>query len=170
MNNKRSYVIIILFLVALLFGGGIYIVKKSLNQSAPSADAQENTMPEENKNDSAPVSSEGTKEVEMQISIIQEGSGNGAQKGDVVTVHYTGRLQDDTKFDSSIDRGTPFNFVLGAGEVILGWDAGVVGMRVGEVRKLIIPPELAYRERGIPGAIPPNATLIFTVEMLAIKR
>ncbi|MDP2676147.1 MAG: FKBP-type peptidyl-prolyl cis-trans isomerase [bacterium] len=167
MNNKWSYAIII---VVLLLGGGMYIAKNSLNQPAPSADTQENAMPEENKNDSTPASSEGAKEVEMQIAIIQEGSGNGAQKGDVVTVHYTGWLQDDTKFDSSVDRGTPFNFVLGAGEVIPGWDAGVLGMKVGEVRKLTIPPELAYGERGIPGAIPPNATLIFTVEMLAIKR
>lgn len=96
------------------------------------------------------------------------GDGQEARVGDTVSVHYTGWLEDGTKFDSSVDRGTPFEFTLGAGEVIKGWDEGVVGMRVGGKRKLIIPPDLAYGASG-RGSIPPNATLTFDVELLEIK-
>ncbi|HPI67244.1 MAG TPA: FKBP-type peptidyl-prolyl cis-trans isomerase [bacterium] len=89
--------------------------------------------------------------------------------GEIAVVHYTGWLTDGTKFDSSLDRGAPFEFPLGAGRVIAGWDQGVSGMKVGEKRKLTIPYNLAYGEEGIPGAIPAKATLIFEVELLAIK-
>ncbi|MBI4114451.1 MAG: FKBP-type peptidyl-prolyl cis-trans isomerase [Candidatus Niyogibacteria bacterium] len=108
--------------------------------------------------------------VEMQFTVLREGTGTGAENGDVVTVHYTGWLEDDTKFDSSVDRGSPFSFTLGAGEVITGWEAGIKGMKEGEVRILRIPPELAYGAGGIPGAIPPNAMLIFQVEVLSIRK
>ena len=94
-----------------------------------------------------------------------------AQNGNKVSVHYTGWLENGTKFDSSLDRGQPFEFTLGAGQVIQGWDLGIVGMKVGEKKKLTIPPELGYGTTGTPGGpIPPNATLIFEVELLKIIR
>lgn len=96
------------------------------------------------------------------------GEGAAATSGQSVTVHYTGRLASGSKFDSSKDRNDPFVFHLGAGQVIRGWDEGVQGMQVGGTRKLTIPPELGYGTRGAGGAIPPNATLVFEVELLGI--
>ena len=103
--------------------------------------------------------------------VIEElvvGEGDTAASGQNVTVHYTGWLTDGTEFDSSVDRGRPFEFDLGAGGVIRGWDEGVAGMKVGEKRKLTIPAELGYGARGAGGVIPPNSTLIFDVELLAV--
>jgi FKBP-type peptidyl-prolyl cis-trans isomerase len=97
------------------------------------------------------------------------GTGTEAKSGDTVTVHYTGWLTDGTKFDSSVDRNEPFTFNLGAGEVIPGWDAGVAGMKEGGKRKLTIPPELAYGTRGAGSSIPPNATLVFEIELLQVN-
>jgi len=97
------------------------------------------------------------------------GNGNSAAAGQRVSVHYTGWLTDGKKFDSSKDRGQPFMFALGRGEVIRGWDEGVSGMKVGGKRKLTIPPELGYGARGAGGVIPPNATLVFEVELLAVR-
>ena len=96
------------------------------------------------------------------------GTGPSPQAGQRVTVHYTGTLTNGTKFDSSRDRGEGFTFRLGAGQVIQGWDQGVAGMKIGEVRKLTIPPQLAYGPRGIPGVIPPNSVLVFEVELLSV--
>ncbi len=104
----------------------------------------------------------------LDIDVKQEGSGPEATEGDTVKVHYTGWLTDETKFDSSRDRGRPFSFELGAGKVIKGWEQGVIGMQIGEVRRLTIPPHLGYGDRGAGGVIPPGATLVFEVELLEI--
>jgi FKBP-type peptidyl-prolyl cis-trans isomerase len=100
---------------------------------------------------------------------LKVGTGREAKSGDEVSVHYTGTLTDGTKFDSSRDRSAPFDFKLGAGMVIKGWDQGVAGMKVGGRRKLTIPGDLAYGATGSPPKIPPNATLVFDVELLGIK-
>ncbi len=106
---------------------------------------------------------------QLQMEDVQVGDGAEAVKGRVVEVHYTGTLMDGTRFDSSLDRGAPFRFTLGAGRVIAGWDQGVAGMRVGGRRVLTIPPELAYGASGVPGVIPPSSTLRFEVELLAVR-
>ena len=125
---------------------------------------------EDNKTEQMNQENNEAQEIELKIEILQQGTGQEAKNGDTVVVHYTGTLEDGTKFDSSLDRGTPFSFVLGTGQVISGWDLGVLGMKVGEKRKLIIPSELGYGKTGTPGGpIPPNATLIFEVELLSIK-
>ena len=105
---------------------------------------------------------------ELIIEDLTVGEGAEATAGKRVTVHYTGWLTNGTKFDSSKDRNDPFDFPLGRGHVIRGWDEGVAGMKVGGQRKLTIPPEMGYGARGAGGVIPPNATLVFEVELLAV--
>ncbi len=109
-------------------------------------------------------------EDELKMTIVKSGTGDAVSRdGDILSVHYTGYLLDGKKFDSSVDRGTPFQFTLGMGQVIQGWEIGMKGMKVGEVRKIVIPGKFAYGERGVPGVIPANATLVFDVELLAIN-
>lgn len=105
----------------------------------------------------------------LQQQDLKVGDGPEAVSGKTVEVHYTGWLENGTKFDSSLDRGEPFSFRLGAGEVIPGWDQGVAGMKVGGKRKLTIPPDLAYGQEGAGGVIPPGATLVFEVELLGVR-
>ena len=102
------------------------------------------------------------------VDLVQ-GTGASPSPGQMVTVHYTGTLADGTKFDSSVDRAEPFVFQIGKGQVIRGWDEGVMSMNIGGKRKLIIPPDLGYGARGAGGVIPPNATLIFEVELLGVR-
>lgn len=119
---------------------------------------------EENQNEKIESTTSGLK-------FIDEVKGNGTspKTGQIVKVHYTGWLENGTKFDSSVDRGQPFEFVIGTGQVIKGWDEGVASMKIGGKRKLIIPSSLGYGSRGAGNAIPPDATLVFDVELLGIK-
>mgnify|MGYP000955721130 CR=1 FL=1 len=105
---------------------------------------------------------------DLQVEDVKIGTGNEAAAGQRVTVHYVGTLTNGNKFDSSRDRGQGFSFNLGKGEVIKGWDRGVAGMKVGGVRKLTIPPDLAYGDRGFANLIPPGSTLCFEVELLGV--
>jgi len=105
----------------------------------------------------------------LYYEVLEEGSGATVAPGQTAVVHYTGWLPDGTKFDSSRDRGQPFSFGVGAGQVIAGWDEGVAGMAIGEQRKLVIPPDMGYGATGAGGVIPPNATLVFDVELLEIR-
>jgi len=110
-----------------------------------------------------------TTESGLKYIVTKEGTGATPEAGQTVVAHYTGMLPDGKKFDSSVDRGTPFKFKLGARQVIAGWDEGFSTMKVGEQRRLIIPPDLGYGARGYPPVIPPNSTLIFDVELLGVE-
>lgn len=114
------------------------------------------------------MSNEVTTPTGLKYEVLTAGNGAEAKAGQQVHVHYTGWLTNGTKFDSSVDRGQPFTFGLGRRQVIAGWDEGVAGMKIGEKRKLTIPAQLGYGERGAGGVIPPNATLVFDVELLGL--
>lgn len=126
--------------------------------------------PTESTENNLSASSTTNMPTDLNVSVIKEGSGEPAKNGDTLLVHYTGTLEDGTVFDSSIPRGSPFSVTLGKGQVIPGWELGLLGMKVGEERKLVIPPELAYGKDGFTGVIPGNATLTFDVQLLEIKK
>ena len=143
---------IILFALGVIALGVFSYFIFGLNQNAKPA-----TIPEEK-----------TMQKDLKIEDIKEGTGEAVKSGDTILIHYKGTLTDGTKFDSSYDRGEPFETQIGVGRVIEGWDKGVVGMKVGGTRKLTIPPALGYGDQDM-GVIPPNSTLIFEVELVEIK-
>lgn len=173
-------VVIVCFLVlvvAQISGGQKTAIASELSKTQPVAVATElsatatenstliatNAMTDETAGSDVVTTPSGLKYID-----VKEGTGASPKTGQTVTVHYTGTLDDGTKFDSSRDRGSPFSFKIGVGQVIKGWDEGVATMKVGGQRQLIIPSDLGYGARGAGGVIPPNATLKFDVELLKI--
>ena len=154
---RTSHILSSTFLILLGMGG--CKCNSDNAETTPTTSATPTSTPTES---AAPVT-------ELKIEDIKVGDGAVAEAGKQVSVHYTGTLTDGTKFDSSVDRKDPFTFSLGAGQVIKGWDEGVKGMKIGGKRKLTIPPSMGYGEAGAGGVIPPNATLIFDVELLDVK-
>ena len=157
---KKTYLTIILVIILIIIIAGIYIFSQKNKMSEP-----------QNQNQNQQIqSTSNIKDIQgMKVEILKEGTGEPAKSGDTVSVHYVGTLENGTKFDSSIDRGEPFSFTLGENRVIQGWELGVLGMKVGEKRKLIIPSNLAYGNQAVGGVIPANATLVFEVELLKIN-
>jgi FKBP-type peptidyl-prolyl cis-trans isomerase FkpA len=167
-KTRRRNLILILGIPALLIviGGG-YVIDRFVYR--PATEAQATTTVEGPPPIDASIQTVTTPSG-LQYQDIVVGTGAEAQPGNTVSVHYTGWLTDGTKFDSSVDRNKPIEFVLGTGHVIQGWDEGLTGMKVGGQRRLTIPPDLAYGEAGNPTAIPPQATLIFDVELLDVTQ
>ncbi len=158
--------LIVLVVVALVVTA---CAKKETQEQAASSAPTPSTMANPNASKPASTSAIVTLPDGLKYEVLRQGNGPEAKAGQTVAVHYTGWLTNGTKFDSSVDRGQPFDFTLGQGQVIKGWDEGVAGMKVGEKRKLTIPSQLGYGERGAGGVIPPNATLVFDVELLGIQ-
>lgn len=159
MNRNILIVIAVIILIAAIIGIYLFLQKPGENMNQQAA-ALSGGQAEENN----------SYEIQgMKVEILKEGTGEGAKAGDDILVDYVGTLTDGVKFDSSIDRNQPFPYTLGQNMVIQGWEIGLLGMKVGEKRRLTIPPELAYGEQGRPPIIPSNATLIFEIDMLDIK-
>jgi len=155
MQNSKNFIFIIAIAVVIVGAIGLFGLNKT--DSSKQANVSETL---ENSNMK--------QEAGLTIEEIEIGNGPEVKCGNIVTAHYTGRLEDGTQFDSSFDRGTPFQFRICQGQVIPGWDQGLLGMKVGEKRKLTVPPELAYGENEI-GPIPPNSTLIFDIELVNVE-
>ena len=148
-------IIVIILIIAVILGIYFFMVNSKPSPVIPG---------DQNANNSNNMAKE------VKIEILKEGSGVAVKAGDYIVVNYVGTLADGTKFDSSIDINRPFAFTVGNGDVIKGWDTGVIGMKLGEKRKLTIPPELAYGELGRPPVIPQNATLTFEIDLLKIGK
>ena len=157
--TKKIFSLIGVILIVLMISGCV----KGANDKNVEGLQQEEVV-EEGQIQETPVADV----TELQIESLMEGTGDRqVEQNDVISVHYVGTLTDGSKFDSSIDRGEPFTFTVGIGQVIKGWDQGTQGMKVGEKRKLTIPANLAYGEQGSGAVIPPNSTLIFEVELVS---
>mgnify|MGYP001201158317 CR=1 FL=1 len=168
MNRKYLFATIFLVIIAVISVVAVFSEKGSSKNQLLATPVPSATI----ESTAEPVATGSAKpKMEDKLIIQDERVGTGAEAvvGKKVTVNYLGTLTDGTKFDSSYDRGTPFSFSLGAGEVIAGWDQGVAGMKVGGKRKLTIPSSLGYGAQGIPGVIPGGATLIFEVELLGVE-
>jgi len=152
--SKKTVVILVILILIVVMGFVFLKPQEQFVQEQPALDNLQN------------INSQITT---MQIETLNEGIGEGAKVGDNIAVHYTGTLENGTKFDSSLDRNEVFEYTLGQNRVIQGWEKGLLGMKVGEKRKLVIPPELAYGPNGVPPVIPPNATLNFEIEMMSIN-
>ncbi|MEI8270958.1 MAG: FKBP-type peptidyl-prolyl cis-trans isomerase [bacterium] len=180
MQNKKMMWVWVLIVIVVI-GGLVYIIinNKVSAPTVPSEEIEQVGQTEQNTNMGNTIQPEvksdaGSKGVEgVKITILKEGTGAVAKVGDTVAMNYTGKLLNGTTFDSNVDpkftHVKPFPFTIGAGEVIKGWDIGVAGMKVGEKRKLELAPEFAYGSNAVGGVIPANSTLVFEVELLAIK-
>ncbi|EKE25413.1 MAG: FKBP-type peptidyl-prolyl cis-trans isomerase [uncultured bacterium] len=165
----KKRVLIVLIVIAVIVLG--YTLSQTKPASAPiNKDIDSKKVSQEtNKQTQSATNSNNNKAMELKIETTQEGTGERTiKKGDMISVHYTGKLTNGTKFDSSLDRGKPFEFQIGQGMVIQGWEEGFIGAKVGEKRTLTIPAEMGYGSRDM-GTIPANSTLIFDVEVMAIK-
>lgn len=160
-QGRVAAVAVGLVIVAVAVGGGLFWQRSYTKSQAPEQSTYKQPT---NVKEETPVQPN-------QLQVTDEKVGNGAEAvaGKKVSVHYTGTLQNGTKFDSSVDRGQPFEFTLGSGQVIKGWDQGVAGMKVGGKRKLVIPADLAYGSQSPSPSIPPNSTLLFDIELLAVN-
>lgn len=174
-NSKLTIgVIVAIVLILLITAGAVYYFKPFSNTSTNSNYSNSNSMSDSNTNSTSTENNNSTqnpapREDGLIIEDSVVGNGTEVKSGDTVKIHYTGKLTDGTVFDSSLPRNQPFETIIGRGMVIKGWDEGVVGMKVGGKRKLTIPPALGYGERGAGNVIPPNATLVFELELLEVK-
>lgn len=156
--NKTTIIIVLVIVIAAVIGLMLF---KQPKQTELNQNINTNQMANTNQNEQL---------TDVKIEILTAGGGEAVVKsGDLITVNYTGWLTNGIKFDSSLDQNQPFSFNIGAGQVIQGWDKGLLGMKIGEKRRITIPSEMGYGSSGAGGAIPPNATLIFEVELLGIK-
>ena len=156
--NKKVLILIIVVVAIIIIGIYFFMNQKNPNLSESTASVSGSLQP---------IS---TTDIQgMKVETLKEGTGDGAKVGDNIVVNYVGTLLDGTKFDSSIDRNQPFPYTLGQNQVIKGWELGLLGMKVGEKRKLTIPSELAYGDDGRPPVIPAKATLVFEIDMLSIN-